>query len=195
MLCAVVRNLQDPWRLTSSLQLRPLRYLWSAAGRCSPSSAADSLNCPFKFTPQPLVLLPLVALWWHPNQELLLQHPPQVLYSIYHQLYSIATSRAMLKRAYLRVSSKNTLKTSPAFLSIFSTPSNGSARLGPNEMIKTSFPCSRACLTRRNAEYVARDVPNTRRREQSVIKSSLVVSLDSLEQRDWVVRLISVFGC
>ena len=53
---------------------------------------------------------------------------------------------------YFRVSSKNTRNTSPAFLSIFSTPANGSALLGPREMIKTSLPCSRACLTSRNAE-------------------------------------------
>jgi hypothetical protein len=42
--------------------------------------------------------------------------------------------------------------------------------------MRTSLPCSRACLTSLKAEYVASDVPRTRRREEFDIRSSLDVS-------------------
>lgn len=76
-------------------------------------------------------------------------------------------------RTYLSVSSRNTRKTSPAFFSIFATPSNGSARLGPVEIMRTSLPCSLACLTSLKAEKVAREVPRTRSLEAFETISSL----------------------
>ena len=53
---------------------------------------------------------------------------------------------------HLQSSSRYALNTSPALRSIFASPGSLSARDGPREIIRTGFPASAACLTRRNAE-------------------------------------------
>ena len=69
------------------------------------------------------------------------------------------------RNTHLTTSSKYALNTGPACLSIFISPNPSidlSAREGPREIIKMGLCCSTACLTSRNAEYVARDVPRMR---------------------------------
>lgn len=69
---------------------------------------------------------------------------------------------AVYSETHLMSSSRYALRTGPAILSIFTSGKLGmprSAREGPSEIIRMGFFCSCACFTRRNAEYVARDVP------------------------------------
>jgi hypothetical protein len=80
---------------------------------------------------------------------------------------------------YLTTSSRYAFKTGPAILSILTSGKSGiprSAREGPKEIMRIGFFCSWACLTSRNAEYVASEVPMTSSCDAFSRASTLIVS-------------------